>query len=118
MSVNPHMTHAATRVAIVAIAGVVLTLASSAVPGTRIEVQDWDCPPPPASCARPVVAGGLPIPYLADYHGISPGGRVSLVDAILGIDKFRAGAFWADVAFYALVLAAAWALTARLTRRP
>src|SRR5688572_21976842 len=118
MSVNPHMRHAATRVAIVAIAGVVLTLASSAVPGTRIEVQDWDCPPPPASCARPVVAGGLPIPYLADYHGISPGGRVSLVDAILGIDKFRAGAFWADVAFYALVLAAAWALTARLTRRP
>jgi hypothetical protein len=64
-----------------------------------------------------VVATGFPIPYIADYHGISPVGRVRLVDALIGVDKFRAGASWADVAFYALVLAAAWALTARLTRR-
>lgn len=111
------MTHGATRVAVVAIAGVVLALASSAVPGTRTEVQEWDCPPPPASCARPVVASGFPIPYIADHHGISPVGRVSLVDAMMGVDKFRAGAFWTDVAFYALVLVAAWALTAPLARR-
>jgi hypothetical protein len=112
------MRHAGIRVAFVDIAAVVLTLASSAVPGTRIEVQDWDCPPPPASCARPVVAGGFPIPYLADYHAISPGGRVSLVDALMGIDKFRAGAFWTDVAFYTLVLGGAWALAARLAQPP
>lgn len=105
------------RVAAVGVVALIVTLASSIVPGTRVEVQDWDCPPAPASCARTVVAAGFPIPYIADYHGISPVGRVSLVDALMGMDKFRPRAFWADVGFYALVLATVFALTPRLSRR-
>ena len=95
----------------------VVTLASSIVPGTRVEVQGWDCPPAPESCAQTVVAAGFPIPYIADYHGISPVGRVSLVDALMGVDKFRPRAFWADVGFYALMLATVFTLTRRLSRR-
>jgi hypothetical protein len=105
------------RAAAVAVAAVIVTMASSVVPGTRVEVQSWDCPPAPASCAQTVVAAGFPIPYIADYHGISPVGSVSLVQALMGIDKFRARAFWTDVGFYALVLTTVFAVTTRLTWR-
>jgi hypothetical protein len=105
------------RAAAVAVAAVIVTMASSIVPGTRVEVQGWDCPPAPELCAQTVVAAGFPIPYIADYYGISPVGRVSLVEALMGIDKFRARAFWTDVGFYALMLATLVALTRRLSRR-
>lgn len=100
-----------------ATAAVVVTMASSVVPGTRVEVQSWDCPPTPASCAQTIVAAGFPIPYIADYHGISPVGSVGLVEALMGIDKIRPRAFWGDVAFYTLMLAAVSALTRRHARR-
>lgn len=94
-----------------------LTLASSLVERTRLEVQDWDCPPAPASCARPVVVIGFPLPYISDFHGISPVGSADLTGALLGMDHFHAGAFWADVAIYFLFCAAGWAIVRRLLRR-
>jgi hypothetical protein len=93
-----------------------LTLGSSAVQRPRLEVQDWDCPPAPASCARPVLVAGFPFPYLSDYHGISVVGRVSLVDALLGIDRFHARAFWLNVDLYLLAIAAACCTVRRLGR--
>jgi len=91
-----------------ALLGVVLALASSVVRGTRLEVQDWDCPPAPASCARPVVVGGFPLPYLSDYHGISPVGSVGLVAAALGEDHFHGRAFGANVLFSLVLVGGAW----------
>ena len=94
-----------------------LTLASSLVERTRLEVQDWDCPPAPASCARPVVVIGFPLPYISDFHGISPVGSADLTGALLGMDHFHADAFWANVAIYFLFCAAGWAAVRRLLRR-
>ncbi len=99
------------------LAALALTLASSAVAGTRLEVQDWDCPPAPASCARPVLVRGFPLSYISDYHGISVVGRASLLGALLGEDHFRAHAFAADVALYAALLAAIATARSRLARR-
>jgi hypothetical protein len=98
----------------IAVAAVSITMASSLVPGTRVEVQDWDCPPAPASCARTVVAVGFPIPYIADYHGISPVGSADLIGALIGVDKIRPLAFWTNVAFYGALVAVVWGI---LTRR-
>jgi hypothetical protein len=89
------------------LAALLLTLASTLVPRTRLEVQDWDCPPAPASCARPVQVRGAPLPWISDYHGISPGGRVDVVGALLGVDLFHARAFVADLAFFALLVVVA-----------
>ena len=100
-----------------ALLGVVLALVSSMVEGTRLEVQDWDCPPAPASCARPVQVRGFPLPYISDFHGISPVGRASLVGALLGEDHLHLHAFAADAALYAALAGAAWAGIARLRRR-
>src|SRR5688500_13610567 len=86
-------------VALLAIA-VAVTLASSAVQSTRLEVQDWDCPPAPASCARPMLVLGFPVPYISDYHGISVGNAASLGGALLGEDLFHLSGFLADVAIY------------------
>jgi hypothetical protein len=69
------------RAAALLASAVAITLASSAVDTTRLEVQDWDCPPAPQSCARPVVVAGFPLPYISDYHGISPVGSADLVGA-------------------------------------
>jgi hypothetical protein len=96
----------ASRVVTVTTGALVMTLASSAVPGTRLEVQAWDCPPAPASCPRPVIVRGFPFPYVSDYHGISPVGSASLSGAILGEDRFRPGGFLANLALYGVVLAA------------
>ena len=82
------------------ISAVVLTLLSSLVSRTRLEVQDWDCPPAPASCARPVIVLGFPLPYVSDYHGISVVGRASLSGALLKEDHFHGGAFVVDLLFY------------------
>ena len=82
------------------LAAIVMTLASSVVSSTRLEVQDWDCPPEPASCARPMLVKGFPFPYISDYHGISVSGSADLVGALLGEDLFHADAFAGNVAFY------------------
>jgi hypothetical protein len=92
---------------------VFLAAVSSAVRGTRMEVQEWDCPPAPAPCARPVVVLGFPFPYVSDNHGISVVGSASIPGALLGEDFFHAGAFAADVAVYF----AASALALRATGR-
>ena len=76
------------------------TLASSAVRRTRPEVQEWDCPPAPASCAKPVRVLGFPFPYVSDDQGISVVGSASLAGALTGEDFFHPGAFAADVAVY------------------
>ena len=64
-------------------------------------------PPAPLSCARPVLVLGFPLAYISDYHGISPVGSASLIQAAMGIDHFHTSAFLADVGFYVLCLAAA-----------
>ena len=89
-------------------AALVLTLLSSCIARTRLEVQDWDCPPAPQSCARPVQVLGFPLPYVSDYHGISVVGDASLVGAMIGEDLFHAGAFWANVGVYLALAAGAW----------
>ena len=99
-------------------AAVLLALASSAVAGTRMETQEWDCPPLPASCAKPVLVRGWPLPYISDNHGISVVGRASLLGAAIGEDWFHARAFAADVAFHALVVAGVAAVVRRRRRRP
>ena len=101
----------------IVLGALVLTLASSAVTGTRMEVQDWDCPPAPASCARPVHVIGFPLSYISDFHGISPVGSADLVGALLGEDLFRADAFALDLAFFAAVILALDVGRRRLARR-
>ena len=103
-------------IVILLISAVVLTLLSSRVSRTRLEVQDWDCPPPPASCARPVLVLGFPLPYISDYHGISVVGKASFTDALLGIDHFHGGAFIVDLLFY-LALSGVVAVAVRVLRR-
>ena len=98
------------------IVAIVLTLLSSRVTRTRLEVQDWDCPPAPASCARPVLVLGFPLPYISDYHGISVVGKASITDALLGIDHFHGGAFIADMLFY-VALSGVVAVAVRAVRR-
>ena len=88
------------RLTILLLGAVLLTLASSAIASRRLEVQDWDCPPVPASCARPMLVKGFPFPYISDYHGISVSGSAGLVGALLGEDLFHADAFAWNVAFY------------------
>ena len=83
-----------------------LTLASSMIAGTRLEVQDWDCPPEPASCARPMLVKGFPFPYISDYHGISVSGSADLVGALLGEDLFHWDAFAGNVLAYFVALMA------------
>jgi hypothetical protein len=104
------------RVAALWLMATAMTLGSSTVKRMRLEVQDWDCPPTPASCARPVLVAGFPFPYVSDYHGISVVGRVSFVDALLGIDHFHTRAFWLNVDLYLLATAAACSLVQRFRR--
>jgi hypothetical protein len=81
----------------------VLAVASKAVSRTRLEVQGWDCPPLPASCAQPVLVLGFPLPYISDYHAISPVGSASLTNALLGVDLLHVGPFLANVGIYFLL---------------
>ena len=105
------------RLVAIALGALVLALLSSVVERHRLEVQDWDCPLAPASCARSVLVAGFPAPYLSDYHGISVVNRVSVVGGLLGEDHFHWGAFLLDAGAYALVLVAAWAALRRLAER-
>ena len=109
------MSKAKSLIALLA-AAVGLSLASSAVPGTRPEVQDWDCPPAPAPGARPVAVAGYPVSFLSDRNGLSPTGRADLTGALLGLDRFRPGAFAANVAVYAAAGAGVAALATCLRR--
>jgi hypothetical protein len=101
----------------VILAALVLTLLSSVVERRRLEVQDWDCPPAPASCARPVLVAGFPVPYLSDYHGISVVNRVSLLGGVLGEDHIHWRAFFLDAIVYGLLVTAVWRLL-RLRESP
>ena len=96
---------------------VVLTLLSSCVTRSRLEVQDWDCPPAPLSCARPVVVVGFPLPYISDFHGISVVGSADVLGALMGEDLFHRGPFVANVVLYfCLVLAVGWTAGSRRRR--
>jgi hypothetical protein len=98
-------------VLIVVSIAVVLTLASSAVPG-EVTVNYSDVDGCTAGCR--VVAAGWPFPYLADYPGLSPGGKVSLIDAFFGGDHVLATSLAASFGAWAAAVAA---LTF-LVRRP
>ena len=89
---------------LVTLAAVLLALGSSAVKGTRLVVQDWDCTPAIESCTRPMVVAGFPLPYIVDFHGLSPVGRADLVGALLGVDQFHWRPFLLDSTFYLVVI--------------
>lgn len=108
---------ASRRLTIMLAVALVLTLASSAIAGTRMEVQDWDCPPAPDSCARPMLVKGFPFPYISDYHGISVSGSAGLVGALMGEDLFHWDAFAWNVIAYFVVGIAAWLVIGKATRR-
>jgi hypothetical protein len=91
--------------------------ASSAVTRMRLEVQDWDCPPAPASCARPVLVAGYPFPFISDYHGISVVGRVSVLGGLLGEDHFHWRAFAMNVGVFAVLSVAGWTAVGALRAR-
>lgn len=95
---------------------VAITLATSAIKGWRMEVQDWDCPPT-GSCARPVRVSGFPLRYITDYHGISAVGDANVVSALLGDDIMHWAAFGANVAIWAGVLGAGGWVAGRVRRR-
>ena len=60
---------------------------------------------------------GWPLPYIEDFHGISPGGSADLVGALLGMDLFHPAPFVTDIAFYAIVVWLVLTLAARTRRR-
>jgi hypothetical protein len=82
---------------------ILLTILSSIVPGERTEHYSdiLGCVP---KCQ--VVAAGFPIPYIADYPGLSPTHSADLLGAILGTDRFRLDAFCVDVVAYFIFCAA------------
>jgi hypothetical protein len=51
-----------------------------------------------------MVVAGFPIPYIVDYHGLSPGKSADLVGALLGMDLFYWGPFLLDAAIYLVAL--------------
>jgi hypothetical protein len=102
---------------LISLGALLLTLLSGVVERRRLEVQDWDCPPAPASCARLVLVAGFPFPYLSDYHGISVVNRLSLVGGLLGEDHLHWHAFLLDAGVYGLALAAAWTAAQRYYSR-
>ena len=105
------------RLAVLSLIAVVLATASMYVQRTRLEVQDWDCPPAPASCARPVLVGGFPLVFVSDYHGISVVNSISLSGALLGEDLFHWPSFLGNVLFYLMIAAGASAIMMRYRRR-
>ena len=80
----------------------VLTIASVAVervgPTALVEVEGF-CPGM-EPCRIPALGAGFPLPYLVDNP------QISVPNAIGLEDKFRPGAFGADVVFYLTVGAA------------
>lgn len=105
------------RVLVAAAIAVLLTFASSVVPGTRTEYQGWDCAPGVAACPRPLAAVGFPLPFIVDREGISPGNSAGLVGALLGMDAWRWPPFALDLLFWLGVVLAAGTIVARTRRR-
>jgi len=110
--------HSRTRPLWIGLIALALTLATSLIQRPVATVQDWDCPPAPASCERAMQAAGLPLPYLYDYHGLSPVGSVDLVGALLGLDLFVAWNFAVDLLFWLLLTTGSALLFDRLRRTP
>jgi len=92
----------------------VLTLASTVVPGhTRMSYPDI------MGCERTceVTAAGLPLPFIADYPGLSPANSASLTGAIFGLDRVLWGRSVGALAFWLVVSAAGvWGLRLRSSR--
>jgi hypothetical protein len=82
---------------------ILLTLSSSIVLGERTEhyADILGCVP---KCQ--VVAAGFPLPYIADYPGLSPTHSADLPGLVVGSDKFRLDAFCIDVGVYFILCAA------------
>lgn len=65
-----------------------------------------------------VVAAGFPFAFIADYPGISPVGSVSVLEALLGIDRVRVAQLIGTLACWTLVSAVSVGFVrSRLTRR-
>jgi hypothetical protein len=80
--------------------GLGLTLASTMVEGhAPVTYADIDSCLPACS----VVVAGFPFAFIADYPGISPVGSVSLLGALLGIDRIHGTALSATLATWSLV---------------
>ena len=92
-------------------ASTLLALASSAIRG-HATVNYPDVEGCSAGCT--VAAAGWPFPYLADYPGLSPAGRTSLVEAVTGRDHVLWTSF---LATWVAWTAAVGALTYVLRRR-
>lgn len=92
-------------------AATALALASSAIPG-RATVNYPDIDGCAAGCT--VAAAGWPFPYLADYPGLSPAGKASLVEATTGSDHVLWTSFVASwLAWAALVGLLTWLVRRR-----
>ena len=104
-------------VVLLAVVSLLAALASSAIKSTRLVVQDWDCTPARESCERPMVAAGFPLPYVIDYHGISPAGSADLAGALLGMDLFYLRPFILDTGIYLLVFLVIHAFVSSRRRR-
>jgi len=96
---------------IVLVVSTLATLASSAIRG-HATVNYPDVEGCSAGCT--VAAAGWPFPYLADYPGLSPAGRTSLMEALTGSDHVLWTSF---VATWVAWTAAVGALTYLLRRR-
>jgi hypothetical protein len=89
----------------IVIFSILLVVASSVVPGERQEYYaDVNCTP----CK--VVAAGFPLPYIADYPGLSPTHSANLQGVVFGLDKFRLNAFCADLVIYLAICTAIYGL--------
>jgi hypothetical protein len=83
----------------------VATLASSLVPREVFALI-----PGSEDCVQGCmfVAGGWPLAYLVDHHGISPVGSVSLLMGLTGDDHVRTTGFWLNFIFWLTVSVVAW----------
>lgn len=83
----------------------VATLASSLVPREVFALI-----PGSEDCVQGCmfVAGGWPLAYLVDHHGISPHGSVSLVEGLMGVDHIRHTDFLLTLMFWLTASVLAW----------
>jgi hypothetical protein len=62
------------------------------------------------------VAGGWPVAYLVDHHGISPHGSVSLIMGLVGADHIRTPEFLLTFMYWLIVSIVLWHGLKRLQR--
>ena len=98
-------------IVLVFVVSTLLALASSAIHRhTTVNYRDVEG----CSAGCTVAAAGWPFPYLADYPGLSPAGRASLMEAISGSDHVLWTSFVATwVAWTVAIGALAWLLRRR-----